>query len=429
MYPVYYETRPLLGNTGPVERMLMSNCDNQAVNGTVRTVFPVIKQPLSDPDACACVKYSLTPADPDAAESTKALMRLLYDMSKSKGLMFGQQNAGHIGNSINRFDGTDSDIKRISGTHPAVVGIDTLSFTGYEGTFSQAVAVTKQLHREKVIVTLSMHAPNFALCDDAFSGYSPNRTEPKIVAEIMPGGRYNADFLRYLDIIAEYASAVTADSGELIPVIFRPFHENNGSWFWWGADHCTAYEYKELFRYTILYLQKEKGIHNFLYAYSPNGPFADEEEYLSRYPGDDFIDIIGFDMYHDRPSASDKWMETLTATCRQVCAIARDRHKAAAVTEAGLRMLDTASDGKEYEGLSPDGNPRPDWFLECLNAITGDPLACDISYFLTWSNFSKSQFWVPYLIDEKHGHEMINKFTEFLNDQRVILAGENELSV
>lgn len=409
--------------------MHMGNCDNQTGNGTVRTVFPVSKQQLADPDTCACVKYSLATADPDAAESTKALMRLLYDMSKSKGMMFGQQNAGHIGISIDRFDGTDSDVKRISGTHPAVVGIDTLSFTGYEGTFCQAVAVTKQLHRESVIVTLSMHVPNFALCDEKFSGYSPNLTEPGVVTEIMPDGRYHTDFLRYLDIIAQYARAVTADSGELIPVIFRPFHENNGSWFWWGADHCTSYEYKELFRYTILYLQKEKGIHNFLYAYSPNGPFADEEEYLSRYPGDDFIDVIGFDMYHDRPSASDKWMDTLTGTCRQVCAIARDRHKAAAVTEAGLRMLDTASDGKEYEGLSPDNNPRPDWFRECLDAITGDPLACEIAYFLTWSNFSKSQFWTPYLIDEKHGHEMINEFTEFLNDQRVILAGENELSV
>lgn len=90
------------------------------------------------------------------------------------------------------------------------------------------------------------------------------------------------------------------------------------------------YEYKQLFRYTILYLKKEKGIHNFLYAYSPNGPFADEAEYLSRYPGDDFIDIIGYDMYHDRPAIADNWIDTLTAACRQVCAIARDHAKVAA---------------------------------------------------------------------------------------------------
>jgi len=341
--------------------------------------------------------------------------------------MFGQQNAGHIGISIDRSDGTDSDIKRVCGTHPAVAGIDTLSFTGFEGNFSQAVEVTRQLHRENVIVTLSMHAPNFALCDEMFSGYSPNRTEPPIVQEIMPGGRYHAKYLRYLDLVAEYARAIKDDSGEYIPVIFRPFHENNGSWFWWGAKYCTAYEYKELFRYTILYLQEEKNIRHFLYAYSPNGPFSNEEDYMSRYPGDDFVDIIGFDMYHDRPAASDKWMDTLTGTCRLVCAIARGHRKVAAVTETGIRMLDTAADNKEYEGLSPAGNPRPDWFLACFEAITGDPLASEIAYFLTWSNFSKNQFWTPYLLDEGHGHEMINEFTQFLNDPRVVLAGAAEI--
>lgn len=389
---------------------------------TERTVFPAAKPAQAESDTCVCVRYQRAPADPAATENTKELLRILFDMTQRKSILFGQQNAGHIGISINRHDGSDSDIKRISGKHPAIAGIDTLSFTGYEGTLPQAVLVTKQLHRENVIVTLSMHAPNFALCGDDFSGYSPNLTDPSCVSDIMPGGRYNAKFLRYLDLVAEYAHAVTDDNGEDIPVIFRPFHENNGSWFWWGADFCTPYEYKELFRYTVSYLQEEKDIHNFLYAYSPNGPFADEAEYLSRYPGDDFIDIVGFDMYHDRPTAEDHWMETLTETCRQVCAIARDRHKAAAVTETGLRMLDTAPDGREYEGLSPKGNPRPDWFMECLDAITGDPLACETAYFLIWSNFSKNQFWAPYLIDEKHGHEMINEFTEFLNDPRVILA-------
>lgn len=406
----------------------MSDFKKESNTGTVRTIFPVPKKPLTDADTCACVKYSLQSADPDAAENTKELLRTLYDMSKRKSIMFGQQNAGHIGVSISRTDGTDSDVKRICGHHPAVVGIDALSFTGLEGTLSQAIEVTRQLHRENVIVTLSMHAPNFSVCDEVYSGYSPNVTDPGIVAEIMPGGRYHAKYLGYLELVAEYAAAVTDDRGELIPVIFRPFHENNGSWFWWGGDHCTAYEYKELFRYTIHYLQKEKNIHNFLYAYSPNGPFADEEEYLSRYPGDDFIDIIGFDMYHDRPAASDKWIDTLTAACRQVCAVARDHHKVAAVTEAGLRMLDTAPDGKEYEGLAPTGNPRPDWFMECLEAVTGDSLASEIAYFLVWSNFSKNQFWTPYLLDAQHGHEMINEFTAFLNDPRVILAEENELS-
>lgn len=389
-----------------------------------RSVFPVSKPPLLDSAACACVVSSLRPVDAEATPKTSKLLQFLYERAKSPSVLFGQQNAGHIGISIRRTDGTESDVKRVCGSHPAVVGIDTLSLVGYEGTWEQAVTVTKNLRREKAIITLSMHAPNFAVCDENFAGYLAPVTEPPVVNEILPGGAFHAKYLRYLDRIASYAAACTEDDGEPIPMIFRPFHENNGSWFWWGADFCTPNEYKDLFRYTVHYLKNEKGIHQFLYAYSPNGPFVDEADYLSRYPGDDFVDLIGFDMYHDRPQVGDTWMDTLLQTCRTVAAVARDRHKVAAVTEAGIRMLDTATDGKSYEGLCPYNNPRPNWFTECYDAILSDPLASEIAYFLTWANFGPSQFWTPYIVDERAGHEMINEFTSFLNDPRVILASQ-----
>jgi len=400
----------------------MSDFEKRAAEGVTRTVFPTAKPPLWTTDTGACVQITRTPADPDATEKTRHLLAALYDMSRRKAMLFGQQNAAHIGISIDRHDGTQSDVKQICGSHPAVVGIDALSFTGYEGTLLQAIEVTRQVHRENVIVTISMHAPNFAVCDEAFSGYSSNITSPSIVNDILPGGAYHAKYLRYLDLLADYATAIVDDEGECIPVIFRPFHENNGSWFWWGGGYCTPYEYKELFRYTIQYLQMEKKIHHFLYAYSPNGPFATEAEYLDRYPGDDFIDIIGFDMYHDRPTVTDSWMETLVQTCRLTASIARDHNKMTAVTETGIRMLDTSLDGLEYEGLSPTDNPRPNWFMECFDAILSDPLASENAFLLVWANFSKSQFWTPYCIDDQRGHEMINEYTAFLNDPRVILA-------
>jgi len=402
----------------------MNDFEKRAAEGVARTEFPIAKPAFTTADTCACVKNARVPVDPDATGKTKDLLRFLYEMSKSQLFMFGQQNAAHLGISIDRHDGSQSDVKMICGSHPAVIGLDTLSLTGFEGALQQSVAATQQMNRENVIVTLSMHAPNFAVCDDAFSGYSPNVTAPAIVNEVMPGGIWHDKFLRYLDFVVDYARAIVDDQGEFIPVIFRPFHENNGSWFWWGGEHCTAYEYKELFRYTIDYLQKEKGIHHFLYAYSPNGPFADEAEYLDRYPGDDSIDIIGFDMYHDRPTLTDTWIDTLVKTCRQVASIARDHNKTSAVTETGLRMLNTAKDGLEYEGLSPTDNPRPDWFLECTNAIMADPLASEVAFFLVWANFKNTQFWAPYLLDEKRGHEMINEFTAFLNDPHVVLASQ-----
>lgn len=402
----------------------MPKAEKSNEGATARIVFPVEKAIFHPAEQCPLVLSGVNPADPDATPETKKLLMLLHHVSVSDGVLFGHQNAGHMGISIKRHDGTESDIKNICRSHPAVIGIDLLSFTGFEGSLGQMIELTKQVFSENVIITLSMHAPNFALGGDEFSDYSPNVTDPLIVTDLLPGGKLHAKYVHYLSLVVEFAQNIRDDNGQDIPVIFRPFHENNGSWFWWGADYCTPAEYRELFRYTIDFLRKDNDIHHFLYAYSPNGPFKDEDEYMSRYPGDDYIDVIGFDMYHDRPKPGDRWMDILRDTCRVVCSIARARGKIAAVTESGIRTLDPTSDGLEYEGLRPKGNTRPNWFLECLETIMSDSSAANIAYFLVWANFDDSQFWVPYTMNDREGHEMINEFAGFLNDPRTILASQ-----
>ena len=60
-------------------------------------------------------------------------------------------------------------------------------------------------------------------------------TSGSVVSHILPGGDKNAEYNAYLDQIADLAHQLSDDKGNDIPVVFRPFHENNGSWFWWGA--------------------------------------------------------------------------------------------------------------------------------------------------------------------------------------------------
>ena len=91
-----------------------------------------------------------------------------------------------------------------------------------------------------------------------------------------------------MDIIADYALALQAEN---IPVLYRPYHENSGGWFWWGAASTDVETYNALFRYTEDYLAS-KGVHNFIYVYSPNGPISSEEEYEKRYPGDDYVVVF-----------------------------------------------------------------------------------------------------------------------------------------
>ena len=117
--------------------------------------------------------------------------------------------------------------------------------------------------------------------------------------QILPGGAYNPQFTAFLDLVAEYAEQVDG------PVLFRPFHENTGSWFWWGKAFCDAETYKSVFKYTVEYLRDIKDVHNLLYVYGPGSEATTMQEYEERYPGDEFVDMVGFDTYDDKASADE----------------------------------------------------------------------------------------------------------------------------
>jgi len=79
-----------------------------------------------------------------------------------------------------------------------------------------------------------------------------------------------------------------------IPTLFRPLHELNGGWFWWGNKDPE--QFKNVWRYTFNYLTQTKGLHNLLWIYNLN---ANSGNYLAYYPGDNYVDIVGLDYYGD----------------------------------------------------------------------------------------------------------------------------------
>ena len=355
----------------------------------------------------------------ERSAKTESLLSILRDFSKSDRIMFGHQNAGHIGVSLSVNDGTESDCKNLTGSHPAIVGIDTLSFLGYEGKMSDLVMVVKTLRRQGVMITLSSHMPNFSLGGGEFYDYSPNITDGDCGRRIMPGGDLNEKYKRFLDMIAEFAQSCVDLEGEKIPMIFRPFHECNGDWFWWGKEYLTDEEYIALFRYTIDYLMGEKGVDNFVVAYSPNGAIANEKEYLLRYPGDEYVDVLGMDLYHDKPRKADGFYHRLSSSLDVILKIAQERGKITALTETGYRSLET--ENGYYEGLAPIDNTVKDWFTATLDAITSTEGGRRIAYMLIWANFSDTQFWVPFATEDFR-HEMCDDFEKFASDHRIKMA-------
>ena len=353
------------------------------------------------------------------SEKLENLLGILRDFSNSDRIMFGQQNCGHIGVSINAADGTESDCKNLTGSHPAIVGVDTLSFLGYEGKMNDLVTVVKNMHRQGLIVTLSSHMPNFTLGGDEFYDYSPNYTDGDCGRRILPGGDLNDKYKRFLDLIAEFASICIDVEGEKIPMIFRPFHECNGDWFWWGKSFMTDEEFKELFRYTIDYLMDDKGVDNLAVCYSPNGFIGSEDEYLSRYPGDEYVDILGLDLYNDKPHKGDGFFQKLSSSLNVVYDIALEKNKITALTEIGYRSLET--ENGYFEGLAPIDNTVPDWFTQLLNAVISTESGRRLAYMATWANFSDTQFWIPFATEDFR-HEMCTDFIRFVEDSHIQMA-------
>lgn len=346
--------------------------------------------------------------DKDATDRTKSLFVYLNE-SRGKSILFGQQHATTEGLSFTESDGTHSDSLDSVGDYPGLFGWDTLSLEGFEkpgvrGDFAKSrdnlIDVMKKAYKSGGVLTLSAHMPNFVTGNDFYD------TKGNVVSHILPGGDKHEAFNAFLDNIADFANNLKDDAGKPIPVIFRPFHEQNGSWFWWGAAFTTTDEYKEIYRYTVEYLRDKKGVRNFLYAYSPGGGFGESEEtYLKTYPGDDYVDILGFDSYYN--GEGDSWFESVKTEAKTVSKIADRKKKVAALTEFG------------YQKMKVSGNATKDFFTRLAGALKSDPDSKKMAYMLTWANFNgvKDSAYVPYHTgDPEREHEMLPDFRKFYED-------------
>ncbi len=338
-----------------------------------------------------CVKL----VDSAATKETKSLY---YNLKKltGKGIMFGHEDATAYGVGWRNED-LRSDVYDVCGNFPAVYGWD-ISGIGTEYNidsvkFDRMKFWIKSAYERGGINTISWHLQNPVTETNAWD-------TTRAVQEILPGGSRNAWYNKQLDLAAEFFNDLKSKDGILIPIIFRPFHENNGSWFWWGARFCTPEEYKQLYRYTVCYLRDKKNIHNLIYAFSPD-IFKTQEKYLERFPGKEYVDVLGFDNYWDfhNKNSIPQGIEQL----RILVALSRQMDKIAALTETG------------YNGI-----PDSTWWTDyILNPIKNDSIARNISWMLVWRNFSTKHHFAPY-----PGHGSVSNFIKFENDPFTIFESD-----
>lgn len=219
----------------------------------------------------------------ESSEETQRLYSYLCDIYGTKFLSGQTCDQGPFGKEV-------QVIKKETGKMPAVLAMDFMDYSpsrvehGTEGhTTEYAISYWEQ----GGIVAFHWHwtPPTKYITGDWGGSFYTEKTNIDL-AKIMNGEDEEGYELLMsdMDVIAEQLAILKEKK---IPVLFRPLHEASGGWFWWGASGPEAY--KKLYIAMYEKFTKEYGLNNLIWVW--NGQDADW------YPGDEYVDIIGEDIY------------------------------------------------------------------------------------------------------------------------------------
>eukprot|EP00928_Gymnodinium_smaydae_P028794 TRINITY_DN21865_c0_g2_i1.p1 TRINITY_DN21865_c0_g2~~TRINITY_DN21865_c0_g2_i1.p1 ORF type:complete len:664 (-),score=55.38 TRINITY_DN21865_c0_g2_i1:128-2119(-) len=282
----------------------------------------------------------------------------------------------------------------------------------------------RKAHEMGGVITLSMHN------DNPLTGRSSYDNVFGTVASILPGGSKHHEWMWKLSVITEFIESLAP-----IPIIFRPYHEQNHNWSWWGATSCTQQQYSQLFRMTVDYmLRRESWERNVLFATSPQDPKMvgsgndwNLDEYFSRYPGHEYVDLLGVDGY-------ELWKEdavgVLSASLNQLIAYSSTTMrkvghlKPVALTEVGAMYWWPQS---PPAGEVPTYGPFH-WWTGYLNKVF-EATQYRLAFALVWRN--KHQEWhcfVPVVVNER-GDDIcqFQNFQRFLETTQALGTGNKPL--
>ncbi|WP_339785047.1 glycosyl hydrolase [Paenibacillus sp. FSL R7-0313] len=226
------------------------------------------------------------PVNKAATPEAKELMAFLVERYQ-KGMLAGQQDYSNL-NWINEN----------TGQKPAVIGFDLMEYSPSRterGAVSQEIRDAIAWHQQGGIVTLCWHwnAPTDLIDEPGkewWRGFYTDATTYDIASALADteSEAYRL-LIRDIDAIAAHLQELK-DAG--VPVLFRPLHEAEGGWFWWGAKGPEPA--KQLYRLLYDRLVHEHQLNNLIWVWNSEKP--------EWYPGDDIVDIVSVDVY---PEAGD----------------------------------------------------------------------------------------------------------------------------
>ena len=226
-------------------------------------------------------------ANPKSNAGAKAILRYVQSLEgrTNQCVLSGQFSNFGKGANLNVMD----EIHNQTGHWPAILGVDYADFAtnGLRLTHDAPNRAVIGYWKQGGLVTISAHLYNPARTN-ASGGLRDKDVDLNTLLD--PSSDTHVRWLQELDQLAGGLQQLK-DAG--VVVLWRPFHEMNGGWFWWGGKDPAAFI--KLWQQMFDYLTKTKGLDNLLWVYSPGSG----DKTAAYYPGDRYVDLIGFDTYTD----------------------------------------------------------------------------------------------------------------------------------
>jgi mannan endo-1,4-beta-mannosidase len=250
-------------------------------------------------------KKITTPVNPNASKEVIRVMEYLGEIS-GKGVITGQH-------TLTTDQPELKHIQKITGKLPALCGFELLGYSPNIDFQNSDQVCLKEVNEnigtlenamdwalnQKGLLTFTWHW--FSPIGGCHKSFYSEHTDFDPEKALIEGTPENTALLSDMDFIAEKLKAFRDKN---IPILWRPFHESEGKWFWWGSK--TFEVSKQLFRLMYDRYTNCHNLNNLIWVWNSPEP--------SGYPGDDVVDIITRDLYppkHSHTDLKDKYDELI----------------------------------------------------------------------------------------------------------------------
>jgi uncharacterized protein (DUF1684 family) len=229
-------------------------------------------------------ELSAPPADPQLNVRGRAILGWFQGLQASPELKLVSGQFCNFGPAAKLEDA--EKIFRATGRWPALISVDYTDFNRQWLDTHTTNRLLLDYWRAGGLVGASVHLNN-----PAKAGGGGLRDMGLSLADLLVSGTpVHARWMRQLDDLATGLQELQAAG---VVVLWRPFHEMNGGWFWWGAQEPAIFI--KAWRQMFDYFTQTKGLHNLIWVYSPNYG----QRSADYYAGDAYVDLVGLDAYTD----------------------------------------------------------------------------------------------------------------------------------